>query len=146
MYKKILVPLDGSTRAEAIIPHVEDLASCYDATVVLLQIIEPIIAYTSPYDAYPELSMDHSERRAEEANEYLSRWADKLGEKSIETVVRSEHGPVVKPIIDVASEEEVDLLAMASHGRSGLSRVFYGSVSAGVLQRVDRPLLLVRSQ
>ena len=146
MYKKILVPLDGSTRAEAIIPHVEDLASCYDATVVLLQIVEPIIAYTSPYDAYPELSMDHSERRAEEVNEYLSRWADKLGEKAIKTVVRSEHGPVVKTIIDVASEEEVDLLAMASHGRSGLSRVFYGSVSAGVLQRVDRPLLLVRSQ
>ena len=49
-------------------------------------------------------------------------------------------------ILDIAVEEEVDLLAMASHGRSGLSRVFYGSVSAGVLQRIDRPLLLVRSQ
>ena len=146
MYKKILVPLDGSTRAEAILPHVEDLASCYDATVVLLQIIEPIIAYASPYDAYPELSMDQAERRSEEANEYLTGWADKLAEKAIETVVRNEHGPVVKTILDVALEEEVDLLAMASHGRSGLSRVFYGSVSAGVLQRVDRPLLLVRSQ
>ena len=146
MYKKILVPLDGSTRAEAILPHVEDLASCYDATVVLLQIVEPIVAYSSPYDAYPELSMDHSERRTEEANEYLASWAARLAEKAIETVVRSEHGPVVKTILAVASEEEADLLAMASHGRSGLSRVFYGSVSAGVLQRIDRPLLLVRSQ
>jgi nucleotide-binding universal stress UspA family protein len=42
-------------------------------------------------------------------------------------------------------QEEADLIAMASHGRSGLSRVFYGSVAAGVLHRVDRPLLLIRS-
>lgn len=146
MYKKILVPLDGSTRAEAIMPHVENIASCYGATVVLLQIVEPIIAYSSPYDAYPELNIDQSEQRTEEAEEYLAGWAEKLAAKGIETAVRSEHGPVVMTILDVAGEEEVDLVAMASHGRSGLSRVFYGSVSSGVLQRIDRPLLLVRSQ
>jgi len=146
VYKKILVPLDGSTRSEAIMPHVESLAACLGSTVVLLQIVEPIIAYTSPYDAYPELAMDQSEQRTGEANDYLGEWADKLGEKGISTTMRCEHGPVVMTILDVAAEEEVDLIAMASHGRSGFSRVFYGSVSAGVLQRIDRPLLLVRSQ
>jgi len=146
MYKKILVPLDGSSRAEAIMPHVEDLASCYGAAVILLQISEPTIAYTSPYDAYPELNIDQSERRAEEADSYLSGWVEKLADKGIETICRNEHGPVVMTILDVADDEDADLIAMASHGRSGLSRVFYGSVSAGVLHRVDRPLLLVRSQ
>ena len=56
------------------------------------------------------------------------------------------YGPVVEAIIDAAGREGADLIAIASHGRSGLSQVFYGSVAAGVLHRVDRPLLLIRSQ
>ena len=146
MYKKILVPLDGSPRAEAIMPHVEDLASCYGAAVVLLQIIEPVIVYTSPYDAYPEINVGQAEQRTDKASVYLSEWVEKLKEKEIETTCRNEHGPVVRTILDVAAEEDADLIAMASHGRTGLSRVFYGSVSAGVLNRIDRPRGLVRWQ
>jgi nucleotide-binding universal stress UspA family protein len=48
--------------------------------------------------------------------------------------------------LHAADDEDADLICMGSHGRSGLSRVFYGSVAAGVLHRVDRPLLLIRSQ
>jgi nucleotide-binding universal stress UspA family protein len=55
-------------------------------------------------------------------------------------------GPVVETIINVAEREGADLTAMASHGRTGLERVFYGSVAVGVLHHVDRPLLLVRSR
>jgi nucleotide-binding universal stress UspA family protein len=146
MYKKILVPLDGSKRAEAIIPHVEELAFCTEATVLLLQIVEPHIVYTSPYDTYPELNLDQAERRTEDVESYLSSWKEKLDVKGIETELRVEHGPVVTTILKIASQEEVDLIAMASHGRTGLARVFYGSVSAGVLHRIDRPLLLVRSE
>jgi nucleotide-binding universal stress UspA family protein len=54
-------------------------------------------------------------------------------------------GPIVRTIINIAQQEEADLIAMASHGRTGLSQVFYGSVAAGVLHAVDRPLLVVRS-
>jgi nucleotide-binding universal stress UspA family protein len=49
-------------------------------------------------------------------------------------------------IVNAAEKEGVDLIAIASHGRSGLSRAFYGSVTAALLQRIDRPLLLIRSQ
>jgi nucleotide-binding universal stress UspA family protein len=52
----------------------------------------------------------------------------------------------VEAIINAAEREDADLIAIASHGRSGLSGVFYGSVAAGVLHRVDRPLLLIRSR
>jgi len=145
MYKKILVPLDGSPRAEAILAHVEGLAACVEATVILLQIVEPHIVYTSPYDAYPELNQAEAQRREEQVKAYLAGWQEKLAAKGIDTHWRAEYGPVVLTILDVAASEEVDLVAMASHGRSGLARVFYGSVAAGVLNRIDRPLLLIRS-
>jgi nucleotide-binding universal stress UspA family protein len=51
----------------------------------------------------------------------------------------------VEEIINRAERSKVDLIAMASHGRTGLSRVFYGSVAAGILHKVDRPLFLIRS-
>jgi nucleotide-binding universal stress UspA family protein len=53
---------------------------------------------------------------------------------------------VVEKIISMAAQEGVDLIAPAGHGRGGLSRVFYGSVAAGLLHRVDRPLLVIRSR
>jgi len=59
--------------------------------------------------------------------------------------VQVSYGPVVEGIIDIAKSQEADLIAIASHGRSGLSMVFYGSVAAGILHRADRPLLVVRS-
>jgi nucleotide-binding universal stress UspA family protein len=65
--------------------------------------------------------------------------------KGINTQINICHGAVVEEIIKVAENEKVDIIALASHGRTGLSRVFYGSVAAGILHRIDRPLLLVRS-
>ncbi|MEJ2012567.1 MAG: universal stress protein [Anaerolineales bacterium] len=97
MFEKILVPLDGSARAEAILPTVESLAL-------------------------------------------------EFREKGVETETVLAQGSVVETIIQTAVEHDVELIAMASHGRTGLQRVFYGSVAAGVLQSVDRPLLLVRSR
>lgn len=146
MYKKILVPLDGSDRAEAILSHVEDLASCYGATVIFLQVVEPNIVYASPYDAYPEIGIDEANRRREAADAYLEKLEEGFQEKGIQTKRRIEHGTVVLTVLEVAASEDVDLIAMASHGRTGLARVFYGSVAAGILHRIDRPLLLVRSQ
>ena len=65
--------------------------------------------------------------------------------KGIESRMLTAQGPVVEAIINAAQRESADFIAIASHGRGGISRVFYGSVATGVLHRVDRPLLLVRS-
>jgi nucleotide-binding universal stress UspA family protein len=54
-------------------------------------------------------------------------------------------GPVVATIIDLAVKEKADMIALASHGRTGLPAFFYGNVAAGVLHRTDRPLLIIRS-
>jgi nucleotide-binding universal stress UspA family protein len=142
MYQVVLVPLDGSKRAEAILPHVEELAGRYKAQVVLLQVIE-FVSYMARTSS--DLSQGTFTRWTAEAEDYLSSIQGEFREKGIETRVRVETGPVVGTIIEIAENEGADLIAMASHGRTALSRVFYGSIAAGVLQRVDRPLLLVRS-
>ena len=85
-------------------------------------------------------------RRPDEAESYVAGLAGEFREKGIQAHTRVAHGRVVDAILRSAESEGADLIALASHGRSGLPRVFYGSVAAGVLHRVDRPLLLIRSQ
>ena len=145
MYQTVLVPLDGSKRAEAILPHVEELAGRYKAQVVFLQVIEPVSSVPYVSEASFDLSQETFTQWAAEAHAYLAGIQGEFREKGIETRTRVENGPVVETIIEIAENEGADLIAMASHGRTGLSRVFYGSIAAGVLQRVDRPLLLIRS-
>ena len=146
MYNNILVPPDGSSRAERILPYVEELAVKFGSRITLLQIIEPSLAMVSPYDIAPYNVMEETQRHAREAQHYLDGMAGSFRSKGIDSRTVIEQGPVVVSILTVAERENADLIAMASHGRSGLTRVFYGSVAAGVLHRADRPLLLVRAQ
>jgi len=148
MHKGILVPLDGSKRAEKILAHVEELARVCDAEVVFLRVLEcsPVVSgiVGAPFDE--EQCRKESQQRREDVESYLESWQGKFSEKGIAARTRLGSGPVVKAILDAAEHEGADLIALASHGRSGLSRVFYGSVAAGVLHRADRPLLLIRSE
>jgi nucleotide-binding universal stress UspA family protein len=145
MYNTILVPLDGSKRAEAILRHVEDLAVRYSATVILLRVVEPVPLSVGVEGAYSLLPEDF-ERWTKQAESYLAALQGRYREKGIEAQTLVAHGSVVEAITKTAEREGADLTAMASHGRTGLSQVFYGSVPAGVLHRVDRPLLLIRSR
>jgi nucleotide-binding universal stress UspA family protein len=146
MYKTILVPLDGSSQAERILAHVENMALHFDSTVVLLQVVSPIIPVMDPDGFLLELGIDEIKARVKEAESYLGDMQNSLKKRNLHTRTIVDQGAVVEVIIHTAQKEHVDLIAMASHGRGGLSRVFYGSVAAGVLQHVDRPLLLVRSR
>jgi len=145
MYRTILVPLDGSKRAEAILPHVEDLAKRYGAKVILLSIVEFEPLVIAPEPIYADFDPQDRQQRIQESENYLADWQQTLQKNDIETEIIVGDGPIVQEIIACAEQKAVDLIAMASHGRTGLARVFYGSVAAGVLHRVDRPLLLIRS-
>jgi nucleotide-binding universal stress UspA family protein len=148
MYTTILVPLDGSKRAERILPFVEKLALGFDATTIFLQVIETGLSYVGAYTYYTEveLEMHETKRLIAEAETYLGSLQGEFREKGIQARFLVAEGSIVKTIINVAEREGVDLIAMASHGRTGLARVFYGSVAAGVLHQVDRPLLIIRSE
>jgi nucleotide-binding universal stress UspA family protein len=145
MYRTILVPVDGSKRAEAIFRHVENLAKGNDVKVVLLKVEE------EPINLERDEMIDIEEYRQEWRNivrrstTYLETLKDELRAKGIHAVPRLAHGSVVKTILTVAAETGADLIALATHGLGGLSRVSYGSVAAGLLQSADIPILLIRS-
>jgi nucleotide-binding universal stress UspA family protein len=146
VYKKILVPLDGSSRAERILRHVEEVALQHRSEIIFLQVVRPVIIMDGYKTIQPEESLSESRRAIDEAQAYLAVVEGEFREKGFETKRFAEIGPVVSTILGVAQREAVDLIAMASHGRSGLSRAFYGSVAAGILNQVDRPMLLIRAR
>ncbi|MDX1416875.1 MAG: universal stress protein [Candidatus Promineifilaceae bacterium] len=151
MYKKILVPLDGSTFAEVILPHIHHMATLYEADIIFLLVLE--LSHTANFQrsqddrfyALPSWDDNLLQKQISESESYLDEQVLRTEELGIKAKSRIEYGPVAATIINTAVEEDVDLIAMASHGASGLQGIYYGSVAAGVLQRVDRPLLIVRS-
>lgn len=150
MYKTILVPLDGSDLAESVLPHVEELAMLFKSTVVLLHVMELPHLVGLPkgdiYDSLPQMTPAEVNDQMGEARHHLDRLVERMDKEGISARGVVEYGPVVTTIMRVARQLEVELIAMASHGRGGLTDVYYGSVAGGVLQRIDRPLLIVRAQ
>ncbi|NCF67695.1 MAG: universal stress protein [Chloroflexi bacterium] len=152
MYEIILVPLDSSQRAESILPHVQSLASHYEAEIVFLQVFELAHLVDLPrvddddYQALPHIGKDEMQQHVEKAQSYLAGMVERMAKLDIPARSRIAYGPIASTIINTAIDEQADLIAMASHGSSGIQGVYYGSVAAGVLQRVDRPLLIVRAQ
>ena len=145
MYHTILVPLDGSKRAEAILEHVEKLAQFFKSRVIFLAALEHTHR-AGGEGIQSNLDEGEFDRKTEFAESYLANLANTFQEKDIQAESKMIYGPAVDVITDVAKEENVDLIAIASHGRTGVGRVFYGSISAGLLQVVDRPILLIRSR
>jgi nucleotide-binding universal stress UspA family protein len=146
MKMTILVPLDGSERAEAILPCVELLTQICGAEVVFLQVLEP-----PPYDVVPEqgavsLHQQQLEVLEKRAQDYLGGLEDEFLKKGLRARKCVSRGPVVESILRAVNQEEADFIAMASHGRSGLGQVLFGSVAVGILRRFDGPLLQIRSR
>jgi nucleotide-binding universal stress UspA family protein len=146
MYNKILVPLDGSKRAEAILPHAEEMANRYGAEIIFLRVEELYVMLE--WDEVVDLAncQEKFDVRKKTSEAYLAQLKVKFQDKGIKADTRIVHGPVVKSILTAAEDMDVDIILMASHGFSGLRRTFYGSVTAGVLQKIDRPLLIIRTR
>lgn len=150
--RMMLVPLDGSKLAESVLTHVEALAKQRGAElcdVVLLRVCEPPIILSD----YPEAIMELS---WEEHVEKEKAWAKQAGERYLAVVekrlrdaglnVRSEVvlGRPIDEIIDYANKNPFNLIVLATHGRTGITRWAYGQVADKVLQRSQSPILLVR--
>jgi len=144
MYKTILVPLDGSKLAETALRHAESLAFKYGATLILLTVVSPPpISGRDPADM--AIFQQNMEALHEEAEKYLSGLKGEFREKKIRVETHVGLDPVVAEIIQTAESRSADLVIIASHGRSGLGRFFFGSVAAGVLNRIEKPLMVIRS-
>jgi len=161
LFRKILVPLDGSEHSQAVLASATELARRTDAEVLLLRVIEPVPLFaasldlpTSPLelDRHPFLSgnIQDTEATAQlctdaqaELTEIAARLADAQG-RQVEVVVLVGR-PVAAAIIDYANAVGADLIAMSTHGR-GASRWLLGSVADSVLRASNFPLLLSRPQ
>jgi nucleotide-binding universal stress UspA family protein len=124
---------------------VEKLAHDNGAMVIFLTVFSAPRVF-----GYDDLQYAHFQKEIEtsmeESERYVKGLAGEFKAKGIETRHRALMGPVVKEILDAAQRENVDLVAMCSHGRGGLSRLFYGSVASGILNRIDRALLIIRAR
>jgi len=137
---KILVPLDGSELSEGILPIVERLARPFDLAISLVRAIEPLPPSTM---AGVVIHVEESTRlRTAEAQEYLSKVAAGFEAKGLRVTCAVRLGPAVNVIQERAREAEADLIAMATHGRTGLGRLFLGSVAERVLRAAEVPILL----
>jgi len=144
MYKKILVPLDGSELAKKALDEAERLANCFGAEIVLFEVVPFMPIYGSPELVTP-LIVD--EKQKEAAEKYLVNLSEELKKKGFKAtaVVRTGQQVAVE-IIDFAKESGANLIVMCTHGRSGISRWVLGSVALKVLTRAETPILLIRSK
>jgi nucleotide-binding universal stress UspA family protein len=143
MYDRVLVCLDGSEQAEAILPVVEQMAGPLDAEFVLLRVVEPI----SPLDALASAGVVASDSLAlsqADARRYLLDVERRLVKKGLRVRTRVALGPPADEILAAAEAAGADLVAMATHARSGVGRLLFGSVAEAVLRASPVPVLMIR--
>jgi nucleotide-binding universal stress UspA family protein len=160
MYKKILVPLDGSKLAECALPHAEELARASDSgEVILISATEQLRTRTRAPEARelygdpdnpgllggkPEMTVAFG-KKERQADKYLDRIAGKLEADGIKAHEEVLTWPPDEAIVSYAEQNGVDVIVMSSHGRSGASRRAYGRVAERVLKASRVPVLMVRA-
>lgn len=145
MYNRILIPLDSSELAECVIPHVEAIArGCGVKEVVAATVVEPVYYFADDGGAGAIDIIKIQKMREEGAASYLKEIGQKLEAKNLTVKTVLLKGNAADSIVDYAKTNGVDLIAMATHGRSGISRWVWGSTAEKILRSSTTPILLVR--
>jgi nucleotide-binding universal stress UspA family protein len=151
MYRKILVPLDGSKHAECVLPYVKSLASdLKDPEIILLRVCEPpVILADYPPDLHTEWD-DHVRQETahiqQQCRLYLDGTEQNLIQAGLKVRTDSRLGKAPEEIIDYAIQNQVDLIIIASHGSSGITRWAYGNTANRVLQASTIPVMIIRPE
>ncbi|HTO11523.1 MAG TPA: universal stress protein [Candidatus Binatia bacterium] len=140
--KRVLVALDGSISSETMLRFVLEIAGPLDMTVLLLRVVEPLAPVMVP-DLYRS-PVEDVEARRRDAEEYLAPIAAALRARGVDTAWTVRRGRPEEEILAAAEESAVDMIAMATHGRTGFGRLLFGSVAEAVLRRAAVPVFLMR--
>jgi nucleotide-binding universal stress UspA family protein len=165
--RKVLVPLDGSEFSRQIFEVIESYLRPDDVTLVLMQVIAPHLltadnpayssaleetVWTGAFSARTQrmehqlaLSAQERETYRVEIHEELEQIARQLRQQGYEVTTEVQFGDAAERIIDYVQEREIDLVAMTTHGRTGLGRLLLGSVASAVLHQLHVPILLLRA-
>jgi nucleotide-binding universal stress UspA family protein len=141
MYKKILVPLDGSPLSEAVLPHAEALAKSEGAEIIILSV--PSIPAAEFLSRNPAMASAIIKDVEDETNQYIQTEIEKLQKDGIHVKGLTRMGPVPETILEVADETQADVIAMSTHGRSGIQRWLIGSVADRIVQSAHIPVMLI---
>jgi len=144
MYHNILVPLDGTKMAETILDFVEDMARQDQAKVILLQVEDAPMMLGRDEVIDTSTYKKALEKRKQRVKSYLTHLMGELQRDGIDAHYKIGYGSITGSILETAEEEKADLIAMATHGFDGLSRSVFGSVAAGLVQKVHCPILITR--
>ncbi len=143
MYKKILVPLDGSRTAEAVLPHAKSLAYAEGAEIILLNIAaNPAMefAFTDPAIAASAVAEEE-----QESKKYMAKVENELKSAGFKVSVMLREGGAAEGILKAAEAVGADVIAMSTHGRSGPARWLLGSVADKVVRHSRFPVMLIRA-
>jgi len=136
-FQRILIPLDGSDCAENVLPMAEKLATELKASIVLLRVA---LTHT-----FPGVDPTEAELKVvREAEAYLQKVEDQLKAKGFKVDSHVRYGNDAEEILEHADGKDIDLIAMTTHGRSGVKRFLLGSVAEKVLRYSPKPIFLVR--
>jgi nucleotide-binding universal stress UspA family protein len=167
MYSHILYPTDGSEAAETVIGHVKDLATTYDARVHVLYVVTPDNGDTSfklkkddqgnwrtgmfkrkgkpvSTSGMAKGSVDVNEVLRAEGQSYIQAVADEFNEAGCKVKTACNQGKPNEEILNYAEENDIDLITMGTHGRSGVEHAFLGSVTEKVVRKSKTPVLTIR--
>jgi nucleotide-binding universal stress UspA family protein len=151
MFKKIMVCLDGSELAEKVLPYAVKEAERFESELVLFRVVSEALLVTPVLPGISGLPIDGARtgKRAiadeKEANDYLKNLVDNIqSENELRVSFATAQGTAGPAIIQYCQENEIELVAIATHGRSGPGRVVLGSVADYVIRHSSLPLLLIR--
>ncbi|MDQ4079013.1 MAG: universal stress protein [Chloroflexota bacterium] len=137
MFDHILIPLDGSSLAECVVPHAVGMVDAFDSRLTLLSVVKD-------REPYPRLSLGWRYRRAR-ATQYLEQLTRRLKEAGIYTDQQVVQGKAAASIVAYAEAQDVDLILLSSHGASGPSHWNISSVVQKVVQHAYRSMMIVRA-
>lgn len=152
MFKKILVCLDGSKLAEQILPYAVEEALHFQSKLVLFQVIPEPVAFSpgipgaASVPIRTDTMLEEAEKALNEARDYLEDIATPLRKKGIQVEAVSILGSAGDAILSYAEGNNINLITIATHGRSGLRRGVFGSVADYVLRESGLPILVIRPQ
>jgi nucleotide-binding universal stress UspA family protein len=156
MFKRLLVPLDGSRFASRALRYATEVARRFSAEVILVQVIKPatpVIDAGSPVGVSPraadiavQASLEADKRNAARARRYLSGKARAIRSRHIQSSYRVLMGAAAHSIMKFSEREDIDLVVMTTHGKSGLKRALMGSVADVMIRESGKPVLVIRPQ
>ena len=156
MFRRVLVPLDGSRFASRALRYAAEVAQRFSAEVILIHVVKPataVIDAATPIgvsaaasEIAVQVALEADKRNAARARRYLSGKVRAMRSRHIRSSYRVLTGDIAHSIIEFGEKENIDLVVMTTHGKTGLKRAVMGSVADVVIRESGKPVLVIRPQ